>query len=85
MAFDFLFVFVIVQRVLENVKVLELFEFDFLKFDKKNIDSIVQFGYVGRCVLWRIAQLAFAYYGKNKFFGDLPCPIKFKVDGHVTH
>ena len=36
-------------------------------------------------VLWRIAKLAFAYHGENKYFGDLFCQIRIKEDGHVSN
>ena len=65
------------------MKALKLFEFGFFKFDEKNINSIVQFGYVVRRVLWRIVKLAFANHRKNKSFGDMLCQIRMKEDGRV--
>ena len=49
------------------------------------LNSIVQFGFVGMQVLWRIDELAFTYHGENKSLGDLFCQIRIKEDGYITH
>ena len=70
---------------MEYLRDLDTQEPDFFKYDKKNVNTIVQFGYGGRRFLWRIGKIAFAFHRKNQFSGDLLHRIRIKGDGRVTH
>lgn len=70
---------------MEYLKDLDTGESDFFKYDKKNVNTIVQFGCRGRRVLWRIGKIAFAFHGEKKCSGDLLRRIRIKGDGRVTH